>query len=79
MNNFLALAAFVACGWVASNVVLPEPAAGGVPSRSTLIAAPAFTSEPITNRNVLEARQSTGSSRANRTARPAVRQTQLTC
>ena len=57
MNNFLALAAFVACGWVASNVVLPEPAAGPVASRSTLIAAPAFTSEPITNRNVLEARR----------------------
>jgi hypothetical protein len=57
MNNFLALGAFVACGWVASNVVLPEPAARPVASRSTSIAAPAFTSEPIADRNVLEARR----------------------
>ena len=57
MNNFLALGAFVACGWVATNVVLPEPAARPVASRSTSIAAPAFTSEPIADRNVLEARR----------------------
>ena len=57
MNNFLALGAFVACGWVASNVVLLEPAARPVASRSTTIAAPAFTSEPIVDRHVLEARR----------------------
>ena len=57
MNNFLALGAFVACAWVASNVVLLEPAARPVASRSTTIAAPAFTSEPIADRNVLEARR----------------------
>ena len=51
MNNFLALGAFVACGWVASNVVLLEPAARPVASRSTTIAAPATTSEPIADRN----------------------------
>jgi hypothetical protein len=55
MNNFLALGAFVACGWVASNVVLLEPATRPVASRSTTITAPAF--EPIADRNVLEARR----------------------
>ena len=55
MNNFLALGAFVACAWVASNVVLLEPAARPVASRSTAITAPAF--EPIADRNVLEARR----------------------
>ena len=57
MNNFLALGAFVACAWVASNVVLLEPAARPVASRPTSIAAPAFTSELIADRNVLEARR----------------------
>ena len=57
MNNFLALGAFAACGWVASNVVLPEPTARPVASRSTTIAAPAFTSETFADRHVLEARR----------------------
>ena len=57
MNNFLALGAFVACGWVASNVVLLEPAARPVASRSTTIAAPASASKPIADRPVLEARR----------------------
>ena len=55
MNNFLALGAFVACGWVASNVVLLEPVARPVASRSTTITAPAL--EPIADRNVLDARR----------------------
>ena len=55
MNNFLALGAVVACGWVASNVVLLEPATRPVASRSTTITALAF--EPINDRNVLEARR----------------------
>jgi hypothetical protein len=55
MNNILALGAFVACGWVASNVVLLEPATRLVASRSTTITGPAF--EPIADRNVLEARR----------------------
>ena len=54
MNNFLALGAFVACGWVASNVVLLEPATRLVAPRSTTITAPVF--EPA-DRNVLEARR----------------------
>ena len=55
MNNFLALGAFVACAWVASNVVLLEPVARPVASRSTTITAPAL--EPIADRNVLDARR----------------------
>src|SRR5512139_3758508 len=55
MNNFLALGAFVACGWVASNIVLLGPAARPVASRSTIIPAPAF--EPIADRNILDARR----------------------
>jgi len=57
MNNFLALGTFVACGWVASNVVLPEPAARPVASRSTTIAAPATASQPIGGRDAIEARR----------------------
>jgi len=55
MNNFLGLGALVACGWVASNVVLLEPAPRPVASRSRAITAPAI--EPIADRNVLEARR----------------------
>jgi len=55
MNNFLALGAFVACAWVASNVVLLEPVARPVASRSTTITAPAL--EPIADRSVSEARR----------------------
>ena len=55
MNNFLALGAFVACGWVASNAVVLEPAARPVASRSTTITTPAF--EPIADHNVLDARR----------------------
>jgi hypothetical protein len=54
MNYFLALGAFVACGWVASNVVLVEPAARPVASRSTTVTARTF--EPIADR-ILEARR----------------------
>ena len=57
MNNFLALGGFVACGWVASNVVLLEPATRPVASRSTTIAASAFNSEPVVARHVREARR----------------------
>jgi hypothetical protein len=57
MNNFLALGAFVACAWVTSNVVMLKPAARPVASRPTSIATPAFTSELIADRNVLEARR----------------------
>ena len=57
MNNFLALGAFVACGWVASNVVLLEPAARPVASRSTTIAAPASASKPIADLDAIEARR----------------------
>jgi hypothetical protein len=57
MNNFLALGAFVACGWVASNVVPLEPAARPVASRSTTIAAPATASKPIGGRDAIEARR----------------------
>jgi hypothetical protein len=57
MNNFLALGAFVACGWVASNVVVLEPAARPVASRSTTIAAPATASKPIGGRDAMEARR----------------------
>ena len=57
MNNFLALGAFVACSWVASNIVLLEPAVRPVASRSTTLTAPAFPSEPIADRNVLKVRR----------------------
>jgi hypothetical protein len=57
MNNFLALGAFAACGWVASNVVLLEPAARPVASRSTVMAAPATASKPTGGRDAIEARR----------------------
>jgi hypothetical protein len=57
MNNFLALGTFVACGWVASNVVPLEPAARPVASRSTTVAAPATASKANGGRDVMEARR----------------------
>ena len=57
MNNFLALGAVVACGWVASNVVLLEPAARSVSSRPMTVAAPAYAFQPFVGRNVVEARR----------------------
>jgi hypothetical protein len=57
MNNFLALGAVVACGWVASNVVLLEPAARSVSSRPMTVAAPAYAFHPIVGRDVVESRR----------------------
>jgi hypothetical protein len=57
MNNFLALGMVAACGWVASNVVRLEPAPRPAAPRPTTIALPEFASEPMVDRNVLEARR----------------------
>jgi hypothetical protein len=57
MYNFLALGAFAACSWLASYVVLLEPAARPVASRSTTIAALATPPKPIGVRDAIEARR----------------------
>jgi hypothetical protein len=56
MNHFLALGAFVSCGWVASSVVQLEPETRPVASRSTTIAAPA-ASAPVGGRDTIEPRR----------------------
>jgi hypothetical protein len=55
MNNFLALGALVACGWVFSHAALLEPTSRPAASRATT--RPAITSDAIVSRNVLEARR----------------------
>ena len=57
MNNFLALGAFVACAWVASNVVLLEPASSTSCLATDVNRRTGVSSEPIADRNVLEARR----------------------
>ena len=57
MNNFLALGIVVGCGWVASNEVLLGPAPRPAVPRPMTFAVPAFTSEPIVDRNVMGARR----------------------
>jgi hypothetical protein len=56
MNNFLALGALVACGWVFSHAALLEPTSRPAASRATTT-RPAITSDAIVSRNVLEARR----------------------
>jgi hypothetical protein len=55
MNNFLALGALVASGWVISNALPPKPVAGLDASRST--AAPVINSQTIVGHDILEARR----------------------
>jgi hypothetical protein len=56
MNNFLALGALVACGWVFSDAALLEPTSRPAASRATTT-RPAIPSDAIVSRNVLEARR----------------------
>jgi hypothetical protein len=57
MNNFLALGALVASGWVISNALPPKPVVGLDASRSTTTAAPVTNSQTIVGRDILEARR----------------------
>src|SRR6266851_4646568 len=55
-NNFLALGAFVAFGWLFADTPLPESTSRPAASRATT-SEPAITSYALVNRNVLEARR----------------------
>ena len=55
-NNFLALGAFVAFGWLFADTPLPESTSRPAASRATTT-EPAITSYAMVNRNVLEARR----------------------
>jgi hypothetical protein len=55
-DNFLALGALIAFGWVFANAPLPGPTSRAATLRATTT-APAITSYVILNRNVLEARR----------------------
>jgi hypothetical protein len=54
-NNFLALPALVAFGWLFANPPLPESASRPAASRAT--SEPAIASYAVVNRNVLEPRR----------------------
>ena len=55
-NNFLALGALVAFGWLFANTPLPESTSRPAASRATTT-EPAMTSYAVVDRNVLEARR----------------------
>ncbi len=55
-NNFLALGAFVAVGWLFADTPLPESTSRPAASRATT-SEPAIPSYAMVNRNVLEARR----------------------
>ena len=55
-NNFLALGALVAFGWVFANTPVPESTPRPAASRATT-SEPAIASYAMVNRNVLEARR----------------------
>ena len=55
-NNFLALGAFVAFGWLFADTPLPESTSRPAASRATT-SEPAIPSYAMVNRNVLEARR----------------------
>ena len=55
-NNFLALGAFVAVGWLFADTPLPESTSRPAASRATT-SEPAIPSYAVVNRNVLEARR----------------------
>jgi hypothetical protein len=55
-NNFLALGALVAFGWMFANTPLPEPTSRPAASRTTTT-EPAIASYAVVNRNVLEPRR----------------------